>query len=432
MSHSHQDTEGKVIASGGAIVRKEVSYAELQEVQWTVNQPNGFEFNNTSKILKFELRRSPRNERIEDVIIEWLEENPSGVQVSKLPTFWNCVDSIRVLINNKEVVDLKQIQGIRTEWRDNLFTQYKNEADRDYAWAFRTDQVSLQEPVTGLIRPLIIPAGESFRCYASLRDIMPGVFSGLSWKNVFLCEIEVTLTNRQELVGDVPEVLQVLHNQIKCYSRVKQFLMHVPKHFSNHTLYHTEHEVLRFPSGPLHVGGVGQLSVDLHTFIPRRTNIQRIHVYSQPDATFADAYRTTGNAFVGSLLLERNGDDFQATRYFYQDRRQIANNVQKYYRRHHGGVTANRPNPNLPGYGEALPECFIDTTTLAKTSNSTPLLESKQISSDGIDNHSNLNLIITCDGTTRVPLGWEVIVVVEWQRFDRIAPNGNVVKINTP
>ena len=96
MTQAHQDSEGRVIASGGAVVRKEHSYSEFKEVQWTVNQTNGFVFNNTSRILKFELRRSQRNERIEDVILEWDETNPTGVDVTKLPTFWNCVDSIRV------------------------------------------------------------------------------------------------------------------------------------------------------------------------------------------------------------------------------------------------------------------------------------------------------------------------------------------------
>jgi len=431
MTHLHQDSDGKVIASGGAVVRKESSYSEYREVQLTVNQTNGVVFNNTSRILKFELRRSPRNERIEDVILEWEETNPSAVPVVKLPSFWNCIDSIRVLLNNKEVVDWKSIHGIKNEWRDRLFTSFKNERDRDYNLAYKADAGGLQTPA-GLIQAITIPAGESRTMYASFNDILPGVFHNLSWKNLFLLEFELTFTNQQNLIGDVPEVLQVTHNNILCYARTKALNLHVQKAFSNHTLYHNEHEVLRFPDGPLHVGGTGVLQVDLHTFIPRRTNIQRIIVYSQPDATFPDAYREFGNRFIGSLLLERNGDDFQATRWFYENRRQIQNNVQKYYRRTHGGVTGVIANVDTVGYGVAFPEIFIDCSTLSKTANVTPILETKTVCSDGIDNHSNLNLIITCDAALRVPVGWEVIVVVEWQRFDRINPAGNVIRISTP
>ena len=53
-------------------------------------------------------------QRMEDTILSWQEANPTLVDYEKLPTFWHGLSSLRVLINNKEVVDLKTPEGIRT------------------------------------------------------------------------------------------------------------------------------------------------------------------------------------------------------------------------------------------------------------------------------------------------------------------------------
>ncbi len=79
-----------------------------------------------------------------------------------------------------------------------------------------------------------------------------------------------------------------------------------------------------------------------------------------------------------------------------------------------------------------MSEIFIDCTTVSKTVNPSPVVETKVKASEGIDNMSNLNLIIECNGVLRAPLNTEVIVVVEWQRYDRINPSGNVIRISTP
>ena len=134
----HNDAEGRIISSGGVVVRKENSYSEMTEFQWNVNQ-NQFALNtHANKIIKFEFRRTPRNDRIEDVVIRWTEENPSGVDYRKLPTFWANLASLRVLINNKEVVDLKTPEGIRNEWKTNLFARHRDRARLslgvDYEW----------------------------------------------------------------------------------------------------------------------------------------------------------------------------------------------------------------------------------------------------------------------------------------------------------
>ena len=184
-SLSHADGDGKTIAGGAVLVRKEHSYAEFKEVQWSVNNTNGFPFSNTSRLLKFELRRPPKNESIEDIEISWVEENPTAGDVTKLPTFFNCVDSIRVMINNKEVVDLKSIQGIRVEWRDRLYTRYNNERQRDHAWNWRTGNPSIHDPVTNVLRPITILAGQSSPVlYASMSDILGGVFDNLPWNRL--------------------------------------------------------------------------------------------------------------------------------------------------------------------------------------------------------------------------------------------------------
>jgi hypothetical protein len=431
-SHTHADGDGKAIASGGVLVRKEHSYAEFKEVQWSVNQVSGFPFNNTSRLLKFELRRPPKNEKIEDIVIKWTELNPSGVDVNKLPTFFNCVDSVRVMINNKEVVDLKSVQGIRTEWRDRLYTRYNSKAERDYAWNWRTGNTSL-ETGSGLISEITLLAGGQRQLYASMSDLLGGVFDGLCWSRINLVEIEMTLTYEQKLIGDVPECLQVLHNNIQVYSRHKVHTLVPPRMFSNWTLFHNEHEVIKITSpSPLHFGGNGELTVDLHQFIPKRSNIKRIHIYEQKGVSDPSAYRRMGTLFIDKLRLERNGDPFLATEWFYGDRRQVAHQGQKYFHRHHGGVATAIADNLDPNFGSNMSEMFVDTTAVTKSINFTPSQETKVVASEGIDNQDNLNLIINSYGAIRLDADSECVIVVEWGRYDRINPSGNVIRIITP
>lgn len=430
---SAKNTEGRLIASGGVEVHKEHSYAEHKEVQWSVNEPNGVVFNSSSRVLKFELRRSPRNEKIEDVVISWRQRNPSVAAVNVLPTFWNCIDSIRVQLNNTEVVDLKNIYGIKTEWKNQLLTRFKTLEERDYHWNWCCPNLAAPTDkffsvATGVIQPTLIGAGQFVEFNASFSDILPGVFDGLPWNNLFLCEVEMTLASQERHIGDVPEALDLIHENIEVYSRHKTYTVPPPRPFASHTLYHAEHEVLTVGAGsPLHVLGSGTLVLDLHTFIPRRSLIQRIHVFEQSDAGTPFAYNSWRNIFIGSLLLERNGDEFLGTEHFYRNRNQIAYQTQKYYRRHHGGVGGIFPNPNVGTWGLAVPETFVDCTAVMKTVNISPSTDTKVKASEGIDNMSNLNLTITLNAANFVD--GDVVVVVEWLRFDRISPNGQIKMI---
>jgi hypothetical protein len=74
----------------------------------------------------------------------------------------------------------------------------------------------------------------------------------------------------------------------------------------------------------------------------------------------------------------------------------------------------------------------VNTISVIKSINETPTVEPKYKASEGIDNHLNLNLIINADGISRIPVGDALVIVVEWSRYDRIAPNGNIVRIQTP
>jgi hypothetical protein len=163
------------------------------------------------------------------------------------------------MINNKEVVDLKSIDGIRTEWRDRLYTRYSNERQRDHAWNWRTGNTSLHDPVTNVLRPITILAGTSSPVlYASMSDVLGGVFDSLPWNRLNLVEIEMTLASQQKYIGDTADSLGVLHNSIQVYSRHKCHTIPVPKMFSNWTLNHNEHEVIKITSpSPLHALGSG-------------------------------------------------------------------------------------------------------------------------------------------------------------------------------
>jgi hypothetical protein len=266
-----------------------------------------------------------------------------------------------------------------------------------------------------------------------MSDILGGVFDDLCWARLNLCEIEMTLTGDANLIGNVPEANQILLDNIKVYSRHKYNTLQVPRQFANHTLYHAEHEVIKYSApSPLHFGGSGELVVDLHNKIPHRSNIIRIHVFGQNGASNPDAYRALDVNWLGSLRLERNGDPFLATEWFYRDRRQIAHQSQNYFRRHHGGVTAKVGNTTSLTFGANMSEMFVDCTAVTKTINPSPVTETKVKASEGIDNQSNLDLVIGCNGAQRAAVDTEVIVVVEWSRYDRINPSGQVIRINSP
>jgi hypothetical protein len=79
-----------------------------------------------------------------------------------------------------------------------------------------------------------------------------------------------------------------------------------------------------------------------------------------------------------------------------------------------------------------MSEMFLDCTAITKTINTSPSQQTKVVASEGIDNQDNLNLIIDCDGATRADATSEVVVVVEWGRYDRINPSGNLIRIITP
>jgi hypothetical protein len=429
--NTHSDTDGRTIAHGSVEVRKEHSYAEHKEVKWNVNDPQ-FQFNNTSKLWKCELRRSPRNEVLEDVVISWKEVNNEAVDVEKLPSFFNCVESIRVQINNREVVDMKTgIYGIRQEWRERLYNRYRNTNEQDAAWSWRTGQLALHTGALQL-QPITVPAGGEVQCYASMSDLLGGVFDGLPMRRINLIEIELTFASEQRFLGNVPEVLNIQHQDITVYSRHKN--MTIPsgnKPFSNHTIFHKEFEVIRIDSpSPLHVLGSGELRIDLHNLIPRRSNIERIHVFGQ--AGDAEAYRRLRNSFVGRLYLEKNGDFYLGTDFFYRDRRQIAYQSAKYFQRHHGGTDFPEPSTGGASYGVNSSQCFIDCTMVTKTLNATPLMETKTKASEGVDNHDNLDLIIQCNGAQRLLADETAVILVEYSRYSRINPSGQIVHIATP
>ncbi len=435
----HNDTEGKIISSGGVVVRKEHSYAEFQEVQWNINQ-NEFTQNTLgNRIIKFELRRTPRNEKIEDIQLRWEEENPTGVDFNKFPTFWGCLGSIRVLINNKEVVDLKTAEGIRNQFKTCLYARHRDRQERDYHWSWITrGEPFLQDSTLGdpLMNVPLLTAGETRRYTATMNDILPGIFESLPLDKIFLIEIEckVLPDNKSFLTGSVVESTQTICKNLQMWSKHKRYLLKVPRPFSNWTLFHHEHEVVRIsaPSNA-HVGGTGEINIDLHTLVPRRSLIQRIIVYSQVKDFGADGYRNQSARSVLSMRLERNGDDVLGTRYFYSNRREVAKQVQKYYKRHHGGVCSINGTPTLNSfYGASLPEFFIDTTPVLKSLNANPSVESKVVASEGIDNHTNLNLIVNLEPTSLLANFEDLIVIVEYQQFDRINPSGNVIRIQTP
>jgi hypothetical protein len=412
----------------------------MQEVQWNVNQ-NEFALNTIgTKIIKFELRRNPRQERMEDMVISWEEFNPTAVDYMKFPTFWGNVRSCRVLINNKEVVDMKTPEGVRMEYKTNIFARHRERVERNHHWAWITQGTSpyLQDPAVAapLLENPIIPAGESRQFSATIHDLLPHVFEGLPMDKIYLIEIEVQLIGQDKnyLIGENIESTETICRNIQAWSKMKQYMLKIPKPFSNWTMMHKEHEVIRITSpSPIHNVLGGQIDLDLHTLVPRRSLIQRIYVYRQINEFSLNGHRDGSFPEVEALLLQRNGDDILATREFCKNRFEIARMAQKFYKRHHGGVHGVNPLATEgTNFGNAFPELFIDTTPVMKTINANPSLETKVHASEGIDNHSNLNLNIRLAPARDLSPNEDVIVVVEWCRYDRINNGGQVIRIQTP
>lgn len=424
------DAEGnKVIAKGSSRVLKEHSYGEMKQFQWNVNQPQNFGFND-NRLLKFELRRPPTNEQIMDLVIRWDENNPTAVPVRKLPTFWNCCDSIRIHINNKEVCDLKDVQGIRTEFRSRLLENHQNANTRDnhYYWQTGISPIDNFAISPELFNVPVIPANDSLRFYTSFKDII-NHFCSLPLNQISLIEIEIQLTTDLNLIADEPEALQIQHNNIQVWSLHKQYVIPKPRQFSNHTLWHREHEVLLIPvaNTPFEAPFVAPstYTVDLHTFFARRNLIQRIHVYAQRTNS-ADSFVSRPATWIESLELLRNGDRFMGTQFFYEDQRSIFKASQDFYKRHSGG-SDTRSNPNSINWGQIYPQTFVDTSTVGRTINITPIAEPHSVASEGIDNQTNIELRIT--NRSALAVNSFVVVIIEWMRFDRISPAGNVVRI---
>jgi hypothetical protein len=431
------DSDGnKLIAKGSSRVIKEHSYSELKQFQWNVNQPQGFGFQ-ANRLLKFELRRPPTNDRIMDLVIEWEEQNPGGLDVEKLPTFWNCVEHLRIMINNKEVCDLKEIQGIKQEWFSRWIENHQHESTRDAHWHWCAGEATFDDPAIpeAIVTP-VIPAGGGIRqFYASFKDIISH-FCMLPLNNISLIEIEIQLTtNGTDIGSPLPEALGIVHNNIRVWSQHKVSVLPPPKQFANHTLWHREHEVLTIPieNTPfqLPVVGVQQYVVDLHTFFARRSLIQRIHVLG--DNNVAGSFRFRPADWIGGLELLRNGDRFGATEFFYQNPRQIKRAADSFYKRHAGSVEiASNPLTAAARWGSVFPQTFIDTSTVSRGQNTLPGMEPHSVASEGIDNQTNLELRITNLPGAGLGANSSVVVIIEWLRFDRISPSGNVLRILNP
>ena len=448
----HSDADGRIIGSGGYVVRKEHSHAEYQDVEWDVNRRDGWTFANAgSDQLKFYLRRKSRNEMIEDVFVEWQETIglDSVDAILKFPTFFHLIEQVRVLINNVEVVDIKHHEIIQNLYRTSLHTKRagsEREADYHWGWIQETrNQMLIGNNAYHL--PIVQPQDIGVRSFrATFMDILGGVFESLPLCNeVNFIEIQMRFLSPlyTSYLGGNPStnINEVLHNNIRVYSRHKLYDIPIPKR--NFVLHHQDCEVLRInpPFNQISTGvGRGRIEVDIsQNFIGEVDGIQRIIVYKQETTPTADSHRHFKVDNIVGLSLRRNGYILQASDFFYRNVFNIAYQTERYYKRRSNGIhpghaefigDATRAVPGDVGFGQTFPQVFIDTTTLTKTINEGNNMESSVIdANEGIDNGKNLILRIEYEGDINTEGDIQLIVLLEFHRFSKLFPNGHIAKI---
>jgi hypothetical protein len=458
MSHLvHSDGESNILRSGGVVVRQENSYSEYDVVDWSSNvegQDITFATQNSEQV-KFYLRRTSRNERIEDIVINWTELASNNLPVVKFPTFFHLIEQVRVLINNVEIVDIKHHEIIQNIYRTNLFVKRGgSESEADFHWNWIVNRAV---PTNMIINnntwnvPFVDNQNE-VAFSATMNDILPGVFENFPIANgVNFIEIQFRLLSplyTSYLGGSGPgDVNQIIHSNIRMYSKHKSYSIPIPK--KNFILQHQDCEVLRinppFNFQPA-VNGGGRIELDISkTFIGDVRGIQRIIVYRQETTPSVDSPLHFSPRGIRGLSLYRNGQVVQGTDFFYGTIFDIAYQTEKYYKRRyaaiHGGKTVfaggiyenwNRVTPGDVNFGRMFPQCFIDTTCLIKHLNEgTDRNTSVYDASVGISNNDNLILRIECDIDFNLDLDRQLIVLLEFNRYAKLFPNGDVKKVTS-
>jgi hypothetical protein len=414
-----------VTAVGSHLISQERLSSSLEEYQWNVNLTNGITFT-SNQLIRCEYRHQPRNETIENLFFDYIIQNNGGVDVNVLP-LWTQIREFRVYINNKRVIDVHREEELRSCWNDMLLTSHEDDQTRQNYNYSETGEATVLDPAIRRFQPVTLPAGGGSRQFhLNLHDVWSG-FKALPLNKIGLLEIEFVLSNRQDFVSDVG-LADLVINDLTVYSKHKQWFGGVPPSISNqHTFLRHEYDTLILTPNQHNFSTTpnSELRVTISTDFPKRKFIQRLIVYSRVPGD-PEAYRLIKSDWVSSMELRRGGRQIMGTENHYSTRRKIYKEVLDFYhRQYHMSL---QTNPEVVGHGESFFTNFIDCTTIQNTLNQSAGNRhvNKQLS--GLDNFSNLELVIRNDATL-ADANSDLVILLEYFRFDKLLGNGQVFRV---
>jgi hypothetical protein len=417
--------EHHVTAVGSHIIHQEKLTTALEEYQWNINVSNGITFTG-NQLIRAEYRHTPRFETCENLFVDYVIRNDGATDVRVLP-LWTQIREFRVYINNKRVVDLNREEELRSRWNDTLLTAYEDDQTRQNYNHVATGEGTVLEPATNRFQPVTLAAGGGQRQFhLKLADVWAG-FKALALNKIGLLEIEFVVSNRQDFVSDLG-LADLVINDLTMYSKHKQWYGGVPPSLSaNHTFLQHEYDTLILTPNQHNFSTTpnSELRVTVSTDFPKRRYIQRLLVYSRVPGD-PEAFRLIQSDWVSSMELRRGGRQIHATENHYDTRRKIYKEVLDYYHKHYH--MSLRTVTGELGHGESFFTNFIDCTTLQNTLNEAAGNRHINKQLNGIDNFSNLELVIRNDATL-APADSDVVILLEYYRFDRLFGNGAVARI---
>jgi hypothetical protein len=424
MPSSH--LEGKLISVGTHKIRKSASgVTALEEFQWDTTLNNSINFI-SGQLIKLTYRHAPMNATLESVFLDFRLTNNGVAPVSVLP-LWTCIKEMRVYINNKRVIDWNREEQCRTAWNTTLLTSFDTNQHRRNRYYTATGQGTVLDG-GGDFQPVTVPAGDSHQFHLNFKDIWEGFSASLPLNKVNLIEVEMNLSSRGDFVCNPPTAVGDLQiDNLLVYSRHKRYMTTPPpQSMGAFTIRHTDVDVFQLtPSQHPFANPSQEFDINVSVDFPRRKYIQRLILFSR-DPADVDAYRRVDSSWVRSMELLRNGITLQGTEFHLDTERKIFKEVTEYLQRHHSMTPPT--HPDNAGHGQSFYLNFVDCSTVTHTQNSSASQETKNCEVNGLDNFSNLVLRIRSN-TNVLSATANVVLLLEYNRFDKLQANGQVVKV---
>jgi hypothetical protein len=417
---------GKVVSVGTHTIRKGAP-AALEEFQWDTTLNNNITFV-SGQLVKLTYRHAPMNATLESVFLDYRLTNNSGGDVEVLPLWAGGVREMRLYINNKRVVDWNREEQCRTCWNQTLLTSHDTDKARDNQYHIATGEASVLDG-GNQFSSVLLAAGQSQQFHLNFKDIFEIFSAGMPLTKVGLIEVEFNLSSRGDFVCNPQAAVGDLQiDNLLCYSRHRRHIDRIPpaSAMGNWTCLHKDYDVLQLtPSQHPFANPNQEFDVNISVDFPRRRYITRLLCFSR-DVASQECYRQVDSSWVQSMELLRNGLTLMGTEYHYDTPRKIFKEVSQWLNRHH--ACASPTHPGEVGHGDSFYLNWVDCSSVQHSQVVNASAEHKDMEIDGIDNFSNLVLRLR-NGAGVVSATSNLVVLLEYNRFDKIMGNGQVVKV---